>query len=165
VRKLRFALGAVAALVQLTVAIALVVASNSDTHPWRTAIAAGTAGLSFIVAGLVALWRRPGNGTSFLLAATGYLWFIGALTESNNSWVWTVGFVLQNLSLVAFAALILAYPDGRLSRRDAWLVGFGGGSSETSSARSSTATRRRAHTAPAARSRSRKRTRSGGSGT
>ena len=36
------------------------------------------------LAGLVALWRRPENATGFLLAATGYLWFVAALTEAER---------------------------------------------------------------------------------
>ena len=74
----------------------------------------------------MALWRRPENVTGSLLAATGYLWFIAALTESNNSWVFTIGFVFSNLAFVAFVALILAYPDGHLTRRAAILVSVGG---------------------------------------
>ena len=96
--------------------------SDHDTNPWLVAGFAATAGLSFVLAGLVALWRRPENTTGYLLAATGYLWFIAALTEADNPWVWVIGFVLGNLALVCFAALILAYPDGTLSRRDVSLV-------------------------------------------
>ncbi len=126
-RAFRFGVAAVAALVEAAIAIALVFASAHDDRPWLVAVLAATAGLSFVLAGLVALWRRPENATGFLLAATGYLWFVAALTEGNDTWVWTTGFVLGNLALVSFAALVLAYPDGVLSRRDRWLVGVGGG--------------------------------------
>lgn len=126
-RPLRFALAGVAGLVEASAAIALVLTSAHNSNPVLAAAFAATAGLSFVTAGLVALWRRPENATGFLLAATGYLWFLAALGESNNSWVWTIGFIAGNLALTAFAALILVYPDGTLRRRDRWLVGIGGG--------------------------------------
>jgi hypothetical protein len=122
VRSLRFALAGAAVLVEATVAIALIFTSSHNDNPWLTTAVAVTAGPSFVAAGLVALWRRPENATGFLLAATGYLWFLGALSESNNSWVWTVGFVTGNFAFLAFAALVLAYPDGALGRRARWLI-------------------------------------------
>ncbi len=125
-RALRFALAGVAGLVETAIAVALVFTSDHDANPWLVAGFAATAGLSFIVAGLVALWRRPQNTTGYLLAATGYLWFIAALSEADDPWIWVSGFILGNLALVSFAALILAYPDGTLARRDLWLVGVGG---------------------------------------
>ena len=96
------------------IAIALVFSSTRDERPWLVAAFAATAGVSFVAAGLVALWRRPENAIGFLLAATGYLWFVAALTRANEPWVWTTGFVLGNLALVSFAAL-----DPRLPRRRA----------------------------------------------
>lgn len=125
-RSLRFALAGAAALVEAAIAIALIFTNDRNDNPWLTTAVAVTAGPSFVAAGLVALWRRPENTTGFLLSATGYLWFLAALTESNSSWVWTVGFVAGNLAFLAFAALILAYPDGRLGRRDRWLVAVAG---------------------------------------
>jgi PAS domain S-box-containing protein len=126
VRALRFGAAGLTVFVEAAVAIALVFSSQREESPWLVAAFAVTAGVSFVAAGLVALWRRPESSVGFLLAATGYLWFIGALTESNNTWVWTFGFIFGNLAFVAFAALILAYPDGTLNRRDRWLVGVGG---------------------------------------
>ena len=125
-RSLRFGLAAAAALAEAAVATALIFASEHSDNPWLTAAIAVTAGLSFVTAGLVALWRRPENATGFLLAATGYLWFLGALAESNDSWVWTIGFVTGNLAFLTFAGLVLAYPHGTLARRDRWIVAIGG---------------------------------------
>jgi PAS domain S-box-containing protein len=142
VRAFRFGVAAAVALVEASVAIALVFTSSHDDRPWLVAVLAATAGLSFVLAGLVALWRRPENATGFFLAATGYLWFVAALTEGNDTWVWTTGFVLGNLALVSFAALVLAYPDGVLSRRDRWLVGVGGGAAILSNLGAALATER-----------------------
>ncbi len=125
-RSLRFGLAGTAALVEAAAAIALVFTNERNDNPWLTAALAIFAGLSFVAAGLVALWRRPENTIGFLLAATGYLWFLGALSESNEPWVWTTGFVTGNLAFIAFGALILAYPDGTLGRHGRLLVATGG---------------------------------------
>jgi PAS domain S-box-containing protein len=82
-----------------------------------------TVGLSFLVSGVIALWRRPDNRTGFLLVLVAYLWFLGALAESDNDWVFTLGVLVSSLALGAFVHLMLAYPTGRLQgRRDLWLV-------------------------------------------
>ena len=72
---------------------------------------------------MIALWRRPQNRTGVLLVLVAYLWFLGALAESNNDWVFTLGVIVNSFTLGAFVQLLLAYPTGRLqSRRDLWLV-------------------------------------------
>ena len=125
-RVLRFGIAAAFAAAEAAAAVALVVASHHDPDPWLIAAFAVIAGLTFVAAGLVALWRRPENATGAWMTATGCLWFVAALTESNDSWIWTVGVVLAPLAFVSFAGLILAYPDGRLERRDGWLLAAGG---------------------------------------
>jgi len=101
----------------------LVVTSNHDDSPAMTLAFALTAGLSFVGSGLVALWRRPENRTGILLVAVGYLWFLGALSESNNDWVFTAGVALNSVVFGAFVHLLLAFPWGRLAgRRDVFLV-------------------------------------------
>ena len=49
-----------------------------------------TVGLSFLVSGVLALWRRPENRTGALLVAVAYFWFLGGLTLSNDDWVFTL---------------------------------------------------------------------------
>ncbi|MCP9487778.1 MAG: PAS domain S-box protein [Gaiellaceae bacterium MAG52_C11] len=101
----------------------LVLASNHDDNPAATLAFVLTAGLSFVGSGLVALWRRPENRTGILLVAVGYLWFLGALTESGSDWVFTIGIALNSVVFGAFVHLLLAFPWGRLgSRRDVSLV-------------------------------------------
>ena len=115
------------------VATALVITSDHDDNKASTIALAVTAGLTFIASGLIALWRRPDNRTGYLLAAVGYLWFLAALSESNNDWVLTIGVLTGELALAAFAHLLLAFPEGRLAgRRDrivvalSYAVVFGG---------------------------------------
>jgi hypothetical protein len=122
-RAISLAAAAAVALALATIAVLLVLASDHEDNKAATIALAVTAGVSFIASGLVALWRRPDNHTGYLLAAVGYLWFFGALTESNNDWVFTIGLALNSLVFGAFIHLLLAFPGGRLTRRrDLWLV-------------------------------------------
>ena len=95
----------------------LVLTSDHEDNKVATLALALTAGVSFIASGLIAAWRRPENRTGLLLAAVGYLWALGALTESNNDWLFTAGFALGGLAFGAFAHLLLAFPSGVLSTR------------------------------------------------
>ena len=82
-----------------------------------------TVGLSFLVSGLIALWRRPDNRTGILLVLVSYFWCLGGLTDSENDWIFTLAFLVNSFALSAFVQLLLAYPTGRLrGRRDLALV-------------------------------------------
>ncbi len=116
-RASRFALAGAAAIALAAAALALIFTSNHEPSPWLTAGFAVTAGVSFALSGLVAMWRRPENATGWLMTAVGFTWFLGALTEANDDWVFTAGLVLSNTAFVAFAWLVLAYPSGRLEGR------------------------------------------------
>jgi PAS domain S-box-containing protein len=115
-------LAGVAALAVGAAGAALVFTSNHEDSPWLTASFAITAGVSFALSGLVAMWRRPENATGWLMTAVGFTWFLGALTEANSDWVFTIGLLLSNTAFVAFAWLVLAYPTGRLEGRVERLV-------------------------------------------
>jgi PAS domain S-box-containing protein len=105
------------ALVEATGAVAIVATSEREPHKVATTALALTAGLSFVASGLIALRRRPDNRTGLYLAAVGYLWFFGALGDANSDVVWTVGAFVGNLAFVPFAALVLSFPTGWLTRR------------------------------------------------
>ncbi|HEY2219316.1 MAG TPA: PAS domain S-box protein [Gaiellaceae bacterium] len=112
-----FVLAAAVALVEAAAAVAIVTTSDHEPHKVATIALALTAGVSFVVSGLIALRRRPENRVGLYLAAVGYLWFLGALGDANNNTVWTVGMFLSNLAFIPFAALVLAFPSGRLAPR------------------------------------------------
>jgi PAS domain S-box-containing protein len=98
-------------------ATAIILTSNHEPHKIATTVLAVTAGLSFGAGGLFLIRRRPDNRTGFYLAAVGYLWMFAALGEANDNAVWTAGVFLGNLTFIPFAALVLAFPSGRLEHR------------------------------------------------
>ena len=113
-------------LVALAIAgtsVAVSLTSDADEiGGWKLALVVAV-GLSFVASGLVALWRRPENRTGLLLAAVGYLWFLGALTETGSDWLFTIGVAVGGAAFGAFVHLLLAFPGGRLtSHRDRLLV-------------------------------------------
>jgi PAS domain S-box-containing protein len=112
-RALRLALAV--GLIEAAAAVVVVLTSHRESHKVATTVLAVTAGISFIASGLHVLRLRPENRTGFYLAAVGYLWFFAALGDANSNAVWTAGVFLGNLAFIPFAALVLAFPDGRLS--------------------------------------------------
>ena len=115
--RLALALGIALFVVEASVAVAIIESNSGNEIPWTTIALAVTAGAAFVLSGLIALTLRPDNRTGLYLAATGYVWFLSALSDSDNAWVFTVGFVLGNVVWVPFTALVLAYPTGRLETR------------------------------------------------
>jgi PAS domain S-box-containing protein len=102
---------------------AFVVASDHEENKAAFLSLALTVGFSFLVSGVIALWRRPDNRTGFLLVLVSYLWFLGGLAMSDNDWIFTIGSLVNSLALGAFVHLLLAFPSGFLeSRRDRILV-------------------------------------------
>jgi PAS domain S-box-containing protein len=116
-RRRWFVVAIAVCLVEATAAVRITMTSNHEPSKVVTAVLAVTAGISFVAAGLIAIRRRPENRTGFYLAAVGYLWFLGALSDANNHLVYSIGIVLGNLTFVALMALVLAFPSGRLAQR------------------------------------------------
>ena len=112
-------LAAAGAVALLGAAGAVWLIADSDHTEDKLAIGliAVTGCLSFVLSGLVALWRRPDNRTGYLLVATGVLWLLASLTTANNPWLFTLGFLVNSAAFGAFAHLILAFPSGRLATR------------------------------------------------
>jgi signal transduction histidine kinase len=107
---------AFAAVVAGAAAAALIASSDHTPKP-AAGIAIGLViSWSFIGTGLYAWWRRPANRFGALMTAVGFTFMLGALTASDNSFVFTVGVLVSSLYFVVFAHMVLAYPDGRLER-------------------------------------------------
>jgi PAS domain S-box-containing protein len=118
-------LGLLASLAVLLAAGAtwLVLTSDHEDNPAATLALVLIVGLAFVVSGLIALWRRPENRTGYLLLAVGCLWFLSALTASDNDWVFSLGVALASIAFGALVHVLLAFPQGRLhGRLDVFLV-------------------------------------------
>ena len=74
-------------------------------------------GWSFIGSGLFAWSRRPSNRTGPLMVAVGFVWFLGALSATNSSVLYTLGMAVAALPLATFIHLLLAFPSGRLESK------------------------------------------------
>jgi PAS domain S-box-containing protein len=115
--RLRAAVIAVFTLLTSTGASVLVLTSERSDEKLLTLLLAVPVGIAFVVGGVLAWWRRPGNRTGLLMVLTGLLWYIGALGDSDSSLVWTLSNALGALPYVVLLHLVLAYPTGRLEGR------------------------------------------------
>jgi PAS domain S-box-containing protein len=105
------------ALLALETALAVWITATSEQVGTDSFAIAIPAGVVFVISGLVALLRRPENRTGLYLAAVGYIWLLGALADSGDSWLFTLGLLIAGLVWVPFGALVLSYPTGRLETR------------------------------------------------
>ncbi len=121
-RSLELGVAAAVALAEAAATILLILASDHESHKALAGSLTVMVGLSFVFAGLLALHLRPDNRNGLYLAAVGYLWFFRALIESNNRVVFTLGVVLEAVAFIPFAALISAFPSGRLDERGRRIV-------------------------------------------
>jgi signal transduction histidine kinase len=114
---------AVAALVAGLAAAALIASSDHVGDERVPAIAIGLLVFwSFVGTGLYAWWRRPASRFGALMTAVGFTFVLGALTASDERWVYTLGAVLSSLYVAVFAHMLLAYPDGRVEPDHRWIV-------------------------------------------
>jgi PAS domain S-box-containing protein len=77
---------------------------------------------AFVIAGLIAWRRRPGNRTGLLMIAIGFAWLTSAFTDAPNDLLFTIGLVLSNFWPALLVHLLLSYPSGYLDRRSRWIV-------------------------------------------
>jgi PAS domain S-box-containing protein len=104
-------------------ALVLVLRSDHAETPLVFSIYVLLVAWAFVVAGLIARTRRPENHTGILLLVVGFTLFAGALTESNYSFLFTLGNALGAIVIAALVHLLLAYPSGTLgSRRERAIV-------------------------------------------
>lgn len=73
--------------------------------------------LAYVLAGVIAWWRRPESRLGPLMIAAGFGTFISMLGWSNNDLLRTIGQTLDFLPPILFLHVFLAYPSGRLERR------------------------------------------------
>src|SRR4051795_13534727 len=96
-------------------ALMLVLTGDHDTITGPFVVLALTLGWSFIGTGIYALWRRPDQLIGRLMVIVGFLWFIGALPESDSALVYTIGLALGGLWAGPLVHLLVAFPSGRVA--------------------------------------------------
>lgn len=79
-------------------------------------------GLVYVVAGVVAWWRRPSNRLGTIMVVGGLSMFISTLEAFSEPVLVAIGIVLQTVILALAAHLLLAFPSGRLRSRVAVLT-------------------------------------------
>src|SRR5919112_2796926 len=102
--------------------VALVLGSDHEDQKAVAAILSPLIGLGFIGTGAFAWWRRPLNRFGLLMTGVGFAWFLGGLTESDNSVVYTIDSYIGPLYLVLVIQMLLAFPTGRLETPVARLI-------------------------------------------
>jgi signal transduction histidine kinase len=73
--------------------------------------------LPYVLAGLVAWWRRPDSRFGPLMVAAGFVTFLSSLQWANAPAPYTLGLAFDLLPVALFVHLFLAFPDGRLQSR------------------------------------------------
>jgi signal transduction histidine kinase len=119
----RVALGVAAAGLVAGLPLIPIGLSTDDVQPrgiW--AVFGPLIGWSFIGAGLYAMARPPSRRFGVLMVATGFLWFLGALSLVDVPLVWALGLPLGSLWAGTLASALLAFPSGRLGSRAARAV-------------------------------------------
>ncbi len=92
--------------------------------PWWQAVPSVALAWTFLVAGLIAWWRRPASRLGPLLLLVAAALLVRKLQYSGDSSVFTVGFALGSLYAAFFVHVVLAYPTGRVrDRLERWFVG------------------------------------------
>src|SRR5687768_8520145 len=72
--------------------------------------------LGFVLAGVVAWWRRPESRFGPLMILAGGAWFLSVLASSNHAVPFTVGMAFDLVPAVVFLHVFLAFPTGLLKR-------------------------------------------------
>ena len=82
--------------------------------------------LAYVVAGVVAWWRRPESRFGPLLLVAGFFWFLTSLSSANVALPFTIGIAFDLVPPVVFLHVFLSFPSGRLTGRiERLLVGAG----------------------------------------
>ncbi len=72
--------------------------------------------LPYILAGLVAWWRRPDSRFGLLMVAAGFGMFLSSLSTANVALPFTIGIAFDLVAAVLFLHVFLAFPSGRLEQ-------------------------------------------------
>jgi signal transduction histidine kinase len=97
--------------------MALALTSDHVAEPGLQAALMDWITLPYVVAGLIAWWRRPDSRFGPLMVAAGFTMFASTLAWANGAVPFTIGQAFDLLPAVVFTHVFLAFPSGRLERR------------------------------------------------
>ena len=106
--------GALAGCAGAAVSVQLAFASDHLAEPGLRAALLDWITLPYILAGLIAWWRRPDSRFGPLMVAAGVVVFLSSLQWANAPAPYTLGLAFDLLPVALFLHLFLAFPDGRL---------------------------------------------------
>ncbi len=121
-RQVVWGVGAAAVALGATLAVTLFATLDSREEAAAATVALLLVGGSFVVAGLHAWRRRPGNRVGPLMIATGFSWLVAGFVEAREPLPFSIGYVAGALPFAFVVHLLLAYPTGRLRSRLARVV-------------------------------------------
>jgi len=94
-----------------------VLTSDHTSPKWLMLVLMLAIGTSFTATGMYAWARRPDSWFGLQLSLVGLLWFLTALSASNDDLLFTVGVLFGSLSSAVIIQALLGYPTGRLRSR------------------------------------------------
>jgi signal transduction histidine kinase len=92
-------------------------AQTHAQHDPHKSLAIVLVGCAFLVAGLVAWWRRPANRIGSLMLLTAFALLARQLRYSDDAVLFTVFFALGDVGYALVGHCALAYPSGRVTDR------------------------------------------------
>jgi signal transduction histidine kinase len=108
---------ALAGCAAAAVSVELALTSDHVPEPGLQAALLDWITLPYILAGLVAWWRRPDSRFGPLMVAAGFVMFLSSFQWANAPGPYTLGLAFDLLPVALFLHLFLAFPDGRLGSR------------------------------------------------
>ena len=105
---------AFAGVVAAATTVALGLSNDEVDHVGIRAFLNDWITLNYIVAGLIAWWRRPDSRFGLLMVAAGFVNFLATLDWATAAVPFTIGAVFDVLPPILFLHVFLAYPTGRL---------------------------------------------------
>ena len=119
IRSLRLALTVIGVTAAVLAGVEIVLLVEGPVGPVWALVLYAVVGLEFVVVGLYAWGRRPGNRTGALLWLGGLALLVAALLNTGSSALVAVGLVFEAAPIAVLVHILLAFPSGRLTGRPA----------------------------------------------